>query len=81
VNKSRLSNAIVLIRSPIGHMEPADLTRNGIDLSQSVLYALDQPAQYCTLTRAFPGRTLYRYERNNDREAGILRALQMDHCS
>jgi hypothetical protein len=80
VNKSRLSNAIVLIRSRIGHMEPGDLTRNGIDLSQSVLYVLDQPEQYCTLTRAFPGRTLYRYERNNDSEAGILRALNIDHC-
>ena len=61
-------------------MEPLDLTRNGIDLSQSVLYALDQPAQYCTLTRAFPGRTLYRYERKDDSGAGILHALQIDHC-
>jgi hypothetical protein len=80
VNKSRLSNAIVLIRSHIGGMYPADLTRDGIDLSQSVLYALDQPAQYCTLTRAFPGRTLYRYERRDDSGAGILYALQTDHC-
>ena len=61
-------------------MEPLDLTRNGIDLSQSVLYALDQPAQYCTLTRAFPGRTLYRYERKDDSGAGILHAVQIDHC-
>jgi hypothetical protein len=79
-NKSWLSNAIVLIPSHIGGMEPADLTRNGIDLSQSVLYALDQPVQYCTLTRAFPGRTLYRYERGDDSGAGILRPLQIDHC-
>jgi hypothetical protein len=80
VNKSRRSNAIVLIRSPIGHMEPGDLTRNGIDLSQSVLYALDQPAQYCRLTQAFPGRMFYRYERGDDSRAGTLHALQIDHC-
>lgn len=86
VNKSRLSNAIVVIRSHSGDMEPLDLTRNGIDLSQSVLYALDQPVQYCTLTRAFPGRTpfpgrtLYRYERKDDSGAGMLHAVQIDHC-
>ena len=59
-------------------MEPLDLTRNGIDLPHSVLYALDRPAR--TLTRAFPGRTLYRYERKDDSGAGILHALQIDHC-
>ena len=80
VNKSRLSSAIVVIRSHSGDMEPLDLTRNGIDLSQSVLYALDQPAQYCTLTRAFPGRTLYRYERKDDSGFGMLHAVQIDHC-
>jgi hypothetical protein len=80
VNNSRLSNAIVLIRLHIGGMGPEDLTRNGIDLLQSVLYAVDQPEQYCTLTRAFPGRKLYRYERNNDSGVGILGALQIDHC-
>jgi hypothetical protein len=80
VNKSRLSNAIVLIRSHVGGMEPADLTRDGIDLSQSVLYALDKPAEYCTLTRDFPRRTLYRYERRDDGGAGFLHALQIDHC-
>jgi hypothetical protein len=79
-NKSRLSNAIVLIPSHIGGMEPADLTRNGIDLSQSVLYALDQPAQYCALTRAFPGRTLYRYERGDNSGVGILHPVQIDRC-
>ena len=94
VNKSHLSNAIVVIRSSTGStrcsgcsglsgvslMDPPDLTRDGIDLSQSVLYALDQPAQYCTLTLAFPGWTLYRYERNDDSGAGVLHALQIDHC-
>jgi hypothetical protein len=80
VNESRLSNAIVLIRSHVGGWEPVDLTRDGIDLSQRVLYVLDQPAQYCTLIRAFPGRTLYRYERRNDTGTGILHAVQIDNC-
>jgi hypothetical protein len=80
VKKSRLSNAIVLIRSHIGGMEPADLTRDGIDTSQSVLYGLDEPAQYCTLTQAFQGRTIYRYERMDDSGTGMLQILQIDHC-
>ena len=67
VARARLSNAIVIVHSPTGsafpmRMEPRDLTRNGIDFSGSVLYALDVPDGSCALSRAFPGRSFYRYE-------------------
>jgi hypothetical protein len=86
--ESHLSNAIVVIRSETGtvrRMAPGELTQNrltrdGIDLSQSVLYGLDQPTQYCALALAFPGRTLYRYERKDEIGAGVLRALHIDRC-
>jgi hypothetical protein len=57
-------------------MNPADLTQDGIDFSQSVLYALDEPTRCCRLTQAFPGRRLYRYERKDDSGAGMLRAYK-----
>jgi 4-amino-4-deoxy-L-arabinose transferase-like glycosyltransferase len=88
VAEAHLSNAIVAIRSETGtvrRMAPGELTQNGltrdgIDLSQGVLYGLDQPTQYCALTRAFPGRTLYRYERKNEIGPGMLVALRIDRC-
>src|SRR5262249_6110258 len=64
VADANLSNAIVIIGSLTGSAYPmwmssGDLTRNGIDLSGSVLYANDIRDKTCALARAFPGRALY----------------------
>jgi hypothetical protein len=80
VAREGLSNAIVIVAASTGNvllMGPKDLTRNGIDLSASVLYAVDRPAQYCALSHAFPGRAIYRFTREENVGPGTLRLLQL----
>jgi hypothetical protein len=77
---AHLSNAVVIIASPTGsafpmRMTPMDLTRNGIDFTGSVIYALDVPNKFCALSRAFPGRSFYRYEAVDNRYPGQLRPI------
>jgi hypothetical protein len=80
VAQEGLSNAIVIIAAPTGSvllMDAKDLTRNGMNFSASVLYALDLPTQYCVLSRAFPGRAIYRFERERNVGPGTLRLLRL----
>jgi hypothetical protein len=76
--QSSLIQILQHLEPPSGDMEPLDLTRNAIDLPQSVLYALGRPAQYCTLTQAIPGRTLYRYERKDEESRGVKKILAVE---
>ena len=80
VASARLSNAVVIVGSPTGsafpmQMTPQDLTRNGIDFSGSVIYALDVPNQLCAVSQAFPGRSFYKYEAVGHRYPGQLRPI------
>jgi hypothetical protein len=80
VAQEELTNAIVIVASPTGSvllMSPKDLTRNGINFSPSVLYALDLPTQYCALSRAFPDRAIYRFDREGNVGAGTLQRLPL----
>jgi hypothetical protein len=80
VAQKGLSNAIVIIAAPTGRvllMDAKDLTRNGTNFSASVLYALELPTQYCALSRAFPGRAIYRFERERNVGPGTLRLLRL----
>ena len=71
-----IRNSVVLIGGRIGtarSMDARDLTRNGIDYSGDVLFALDRGhAENCRLARAFAGRSLYHYEWNVEQRTGRL---------
>jgi hypothetical protein len=75
VKESELEKAIVFLSSGTGVRRPMlvrDLTRNGTDLSRSVLYALDLGEQNQRLMRAFPDRACFRYVRDPQQARGHL---------
>jgi hypothetical protein len=76
VQTANLTDAIVLIGGRVGtarSMGPLDLTRNGIEHTGSVLYALDLDDEAnCRLQRSYPDRRLYRYEWNTAERRGTL---------
>ncbi len=75
-----LSNAVVLVSGRVGtarSMDARDLTRNGIDYSPSVLFALDRGhAENCRLATVLDGRTFYIYAWNRERRAGTFAPLR-----
>jgi hypothetical protein len=80
VADAHLSNAIVIIGSRTGSAYPLwmrsnDLTRNGIDLSSSVLYINEVPDKTCALVRLFPGRSFYRYGLDDGHYPGQLHPI------
>jgi 4-amino-4-deoxy-L-arabinose transferase-like glycosyltransferase len=80
VTNAHLSNVIVIIGAATGAAYPmwmssGDLTRNGIDLSGSVLYVNDIPGKSCALARVFPERSFYRYELDDNRNPGRLHPI------
>jgi hypothetical protein len=78
VKEADAHDAIVFLSTGTGVRRPMqvrDLTRNGIDLSGNVLYALDLGEQNERLMRTFPGKTFFRYVRNPRQVKGRLEPL------
>jgi hypothetical protein len=70
-----LSNAVVLIAdgtSPTKRMMPYDLTRNGIELDGTVLYAQDLDASNDELRERYADRDFWVYRRPEDQVEGTL---------
>lgn len=81
VEANHLRNAVVLLNGRIGtvrSMDARDLTRNGIDYTGSVLFALDRGHdENCRLAQALDGRSFYVYAWDRLRGFGQLSPL---HC-
>jgi hypothetical protein len=70
-----LDHAIVFIGSDTGLLRPMpaqDLTRNGIRIDGSVIYAHDLGERNAELVALFPDRTFWRYERQPGKVQGRL---------
>lgn len=71
-----LTEALVLIGGRVGttrSMGALDLTRNGIEHDNRVLYGLDiSPEANCRVRAAYPDRTVYRYAWDRERRRGRL---------
>lgn len=70
-----LDHAIVLLSGRIGRrrsMDARDLVRNDFAFINPVLFARDPGTGACAITAAFPGRAVYRYERNDATGKGEL---------
>ena len=82
VADARITNALVLVGGRVGSvrsMDAHDLTRNGIDYSGDVLFALDRgPAGNCELATAHPGRTMYRYVWEHAQRRGRLTVVRCE---
>jgi hypothetical protein len=81
VAEEGLEDAIVFLRSGVGldwYLMPTELTRNDVDLEQSVLFVLDRgtPERQRELLEHFPGRTLWVYERARDQVRGRVRPYE-----
>lgn len=75
VAASSTSRALVFVETPIGlerAMFPDDFTRNGIDFSATVLYALDRGTSNQQLRDYYPDRECYRYRFDVDARTGSL---------
>jgi hypothetical protein len=58
-------------------MDARDLTRNGIDYSRSVLFALDRGhGENCRLATVLDGRTFYVYAWDRERRTGSFSLLR-----
>jgi hypothetical protein len=76
VRRQRLSNAIVLLRTGSGSMDPQDLTRNGVDPEPAVLYALDRGPGNRALFDRYLGRGIYVFEYDRATRTGRLIAMK-----
>ena len=76
VRRQRLSNAIVLLRTGSGSMDPQDLTRNGVDPDPTVLYALDRGPGNRALFDRYLGRRIYVFEYDRSTRTGRLIAME-----
>jgi 4-amino-4-deoxy-L-arabinose transferase-like glycosyltransferase len=72
VEKQRITNAIVFLKTGSGTMPRKDLTRNGIHFDGPVLYVHDLGERNGELLRAFPGRHAYIYEYDGKTGRGRL---------
>ena len=85
VADEQLTDAIVLLAGRVGtarSMDVRDLTRNGIEYSRTVLYALDRtPAENCALAAAYPRRSMYRYAWDRTTRRGRLTPIPRTACS
>jgi hypothetical protein len=75
--KEQINNAVVFISTWVGTdrpMNPKDLTRNELDYSNDVVYALNRQKENIALMDFYPERDfyLYSYDRNNQRGSLIL---------
>ena len=75
-----VTNAVVLVGGRVGtarSMDARDLTRNGIDYSRSVLFALDRGHdENCRLKTVFEGRTFYLYAWDREERIGTMSLLK-----
>jgi hypothetical protein len=79
VEHDHLENAIVILRSSLGTTDSSpsrNLTRNGIALSGSVIYALDPGVALPVLKSMFPHRKFYVYDRAQGNQRRTLRSLE-----
>jgi hypothetical protein len=79
VEEQNITSAIIFIRDATGvldRMKPFDLTRNGITLDGDVLYALYREKGVERLTRYFPEKTFYLYEKEKRIARGKLIPLE-----
>ncbi len=76
--EAELQNALVLMAGRVGttrSIAVEDLTRNGLDYSGPVLFALDQSPEANCLAAKRLGRTPYLYEWNWERATSVLRPI------
>jgi hypothetical protein len=74
VQRERLTNAIVFLRTGCGPMGfPHEYTRNGIHFDGPVLYVLDEGAGNIRLLQKYPRRTAYTWEFDTSSNSGRLR--------
>jgi hypothetical protein len=79
-----LDHAIVFIGSDTGLLRPMpaqDLTRNGIRIDGSVIYAHDLGERNAELVALFPDRTFWRYERQPGKVQGRLEPWRSNTAS
>jgi hypothetical protein len=75
VDEQNVSNAVVVVTMPTGSLDPMgpkDLTRNGIDVSGPVIYALARDNAVARLRTLYPTRQLFIYRRDIDAPRGRL---------
>jgi len=75
VESSKIKNAIIFLKVGTGTirpLEPSDLTRNGVDYSNDVLYVCDRGKENYKLAAYFHGRNYYVYSYNINAGSGIL---------
>ena len=75
VDAGGLTNAIVLLEGRVGatrSMSVLDLTRNGPEMTGTVLYAVDRGDGNQRLIELYPGWTFYRYRYDSSSHAGRL---------
>jgi hypothetical protein len=75
VEKEQINNAVVLIGTWVGTtrpMNPKDLTRNELDYSNDVVYALNRQKENIALMDFYPERDFYLYSYNRDAQRGSL---------
>ena len=79
VEKAGINNAVVIVSAHTGIIRPMgqmDLTRNGLDYNNSVIYALDLKEKNDQLMDFYRDRSFYRYERDPERVEGRLIKLR-----
>lgn len=80
-SRAHLDHAIVFVTTPVGAINPLpqeDMTRNGIDFDDAVLYALDLGAENHTLRAFYRDRSCYRYRYDAVERAGSLTPCEPD---
>ena len=79
VENAGLSNAVVIVSAHTGIIRPMgqmDLTRNGLDYNNSVIYAHDLKERNTELMDFYPDRSFYQYVRDPDEVEGSLIRLR-----
>jgi len=76
VKKSNLNKAIVFLKTSSWDMPPRDLTRNGIKLNKSVIYAhYTNPSKLKQLLKYFPSYLPYSYQFDFTKKEGTIKPL------
>lgn len=79
VEKAAISNAVVIVSTHTGIIRPMgqmDLTRNGLDYNNSVIYAHDLNARNRELLNFYPERNFYKYVKDPEAVEGKLIKLR-----
>jgi hypothetical protein len=80
VEKGKINNAIIFLKTGSGrlkHMERRDLTRNELDFSNSVLYALDLGEENQKLMKYYPQKEYYQYFFDQNSGVGHLERIKI----